>query len=132
MGEFQRKLLTVSTIKILAEFKEFKRYKDLDVVDSSGNCQRVSSWEDFCNALGMSSQKVDLDIQNLTVLGEDFLEYGQRIGLGYRDLRKLRQTPEAERMEIIETAKQDNTSKEDLLELIEDLIREKKRIALIL
>ena len=121
MGEFQRKLLTVSTIKILAEFKESKRYKDLDIADSSGNRQRVSSWEDFCNALGMSRQKVDLDIQNLTVFGEDFLEYGQRIGLGYRDLRKLRQTPEAERMEIIGTAKQDNTSKEDLLELIEDL-----------
>lgn len=121
MGEFQRKLLTVSTIKILAEFKESKRYKELDVTDSHGNCQRVSSWEDFCNALGMSRQKVDLDIQNLTVFGEDFLEYGQRIGLGYRDLRKLRQASESERAEIVEATKQADTSKEDLLDLIEDI-----------
>lgn len=119
--EFTRKVITVSTIKMLAEIKETKKYKELRVLDATGNSQHVSTWEDFCNSLGVSRQKVDLDIQNLSAFGEDFLETSQRMGVGYRDLRKLRKIPEDERALIINGEAVQAQDKDALVELIEDM-----------
>lgn len=121
MSDFHRKLVTCHHIKILSEFKEAKKYKDLDVLDNSGNWRRVTTWDDFCNALGFSREKIDEDIRNLNVLGENFLETSQRLGLGYREMRKLRQLPEEARAEIVDADYSEATDKEDLIEKIEDL-----------
>lgn len=121
MSDFHRKLVTCHHIKVLSEFKEAKKYKDLDIMDNNGNWRRVTTWDDFCNALGFSREKIDEDIRNLNVLGEDFLETSQRLGLGYREMRKLRQLPEEARAEIIDADYSDATDKEELLEKIEDL-----------
>ncbi|MEB3466831.1 hypothetical protein ROZ63_10865, partial [Pasteurella multocida] len=93
MSDFTRKLVTVSHIKVLAEFKQSKKYKELDIQDVDGNWLHVTKWEEFCNALGYSREKIDADILNLSTFGETFLETSQRLGLGYRDLRKLRKLP---------------------------------------
>lgn len=121
MSDFHRKLTTCQHIKVLAEFKEAKKYKGLEMLDTSGNRRQVSTWDDFCNALGFSRQKIDEDITNLYKLGEDFLETSQRLGLGYREMRKLRQLPEEARAEIIDADYSEATDKEELLEKIEDL-----------
>ncbi|MDP0380323.1 hypothetical protein Q7Y30_00800 [Glaesserella parasuis] len=121
MSDFTRKLVTVSHIKVLAEFKETKKYKDLDIQDTKGNWLHVTKWEEFCNALGYSREKIDMDILNLSTFGEDFLETSQRLGLGYREMRKLRQLPEEARAEIIDADYSEATDKEELLEKIEDL-----------
>ena len=121
MSDFTRKLVTVSHIKVLAEFKETKKYKDLDIQDTKGNWLHVTKWEDFCNALGYSREKIDMDILNLSTFGEDFLETSQRLGLGYREMRKLRQLPEEARAEIVDADYSDTTDKEELIEKIEDL-----------
>ncbi|MDG4948450.1 hypothetical protein NYR72_07905 [Actinobacillus equuli subsp. haemolyticus] len=121
MSDFHRKLTTCQHIKVLAEFKEAKKYKGLEMLDTSGNRRQVSTWDDFCNALGFSRQKIDEDITNLYKLGEDFLETSQRLGLGYREMRKLRQLPEEARAEIVEADYSETTDKEDLIEKIEDL-----------
>ena len=121
MSDFTRKLVTVSHIKVLAEFKETKKYKGLDIQDTKGNWLHVTKWEDFCNALGYSREKIDMDILNLSALGEDFLETSQRLGLGYREMRKLRQLPEEARAEIVDADYSDTTDKEELIEKIEDL-----------
>nr|DAV17673.1 MAG TPA: Protein of unknown function (DUF3102) [Caudoviricetes sp.] len=121
MSDFTRKLVTVSHIKVLAEFKETKKYKGLDIQDTKGNWLHVTKWEDFCNALGYSREKIDMDILNLSAFGEDFLETSQRLGLGYREMRKLRQLPEEARAEIVEADYSEATDKEDLIEKIEDL-----------
>ena len=118
---FVEKLLTVSSLKVLNEIKNSKKYKGLSYVDSTGKVLTVSSWEDYCTACGFSRQKIDLDLQNLSVLGEDFLETSQRLGLGYREMRKLRQLPEEARAEIVEADYSEATDKEDLIEKIEDL-----------
>ena len=60
-------------------------------------------------------------MQNLNLLGEDFLETSQRLGLGYREMRKLRKLPEDARAEIVEADYSEATDKEELLEKIEDL-----------
>lgn len=120
MGEFVKKVTTVGTLKILSEIKELKKYKGLDVIDSEGNSRHVGTWADFCDCLGFSVNKVDEDLQNLNLLGEDFLETSQRIGLGYRDLRKLRKLPEDERELIINGESIKVQDKEELIELIEE------------
>ena len=118
---FIKKLVTVSEIKMLAELKESKEYKDLRVFDTNGNCRHVSTWEEFCDSLGVSRQKVDEDILNLSKFGEDFLETSQRMQLGYRDLRKLRKLPEEDREVIINGEAVKAEDKDSLIELIEDM-----------
>ncbi len=121
MSDFHRKLITCQQIKMLSEFKKSKRYKDLTMQDIDGNWKHVSTWEEFCGCLGFSAKKIDEDILNLNRLGEDFLETSQRLGLGYREMRKLRQLPEEARAEIVDADYSDTTDKEELIEKIEDL-----------
>ena len=118
---FAKKLVTVTEMKILQEIKETKRYKDLALSTPNGESVTVTTFTQFCECLGMSYEKVNQDLQNLAVLGEDFLETSQRLGLGYREMRKLRQLPEEARAEIIDADYSEATDKEELLEKIEDL-----------
>lgn len=119
--EFTKKLLTVSTIKMLAEVKESQEYKGLQVLSHDGKLLTVSTWEDFCLSIGISRQKVDLDIQNLSAFGEEFLETSQRMGIGYRDLRKLRKLPEDEQQVIINGEAVKAEDKESLIDIIEEM-----------
>ncbi|MBS9779660.1 MAG: hypothetical protein KGV51_03445 [Moraxellaceae bacterium] len=119
--DFTKKLLTVSTIKMLAEIKETKKYKGLQIIGQNGKLLTVSNWEEFCNSLGVSRQKVDLDIQNLSAFGEDFLETSQRMGVGYRDLRKLRKLSDEDREIIINGEALKSEDKDSLLDLIEEM-----------
>lgn len=119
--DFTKKVTTVGTLKILAEIKEAKQYKGLELLDKDKNSRHVGTWSEFCEALGYSVNKIDEDLQNLSKFGEDFLETSQRLGLGYREMRKLRQLPEEARAEIIDADYSDATDKEELLEKIEDL-----------
>ena len=117
---FVNKLLTVGTLKVMREVKEAKKYKGL-VTYIDGELTTVGSWEEFCKACGLTRQKVDEDLQNLSKFGEEFLETSQRLGLGYREMRKLRQLPEEARAEIVDADYSDSTDKEELIEKIEDL-----------
>ena len=118
---FVQKLLTVGSLKKLQEIKETKKYKGLSVVDDSGNLLTVGNFADFCKACGLSDKKVYEDLQNLSYFGEEFMETSQRLGLGYREMRKLRQLPEEARAEIVDADYSDTTDKEELIEKIEDL-----------
>ncbi|WIM82550.1 hypothetical protein [Gallibacterium anatis] len=119
--DFTKKVTTVGTLKILAEIKEAKQYKGLELLDKDKNPRHVGTWSEFCEALGYSVNKIDEDLQNLSKFGEDFLETSQRLGLGYREMRKLRQLPEEARSEIVDADYSEATDKEDLIEKIEDL-----------
>jgi hypothetical protein len=119
--DFTKKVTTVGTLKILAEIKEDKQYKGLELLDKDKNPRHVGTWSEFCEALGYSVNKIDEDLQNLSKFGEDFLETSQRLGLGYREMRKLRKLPEDARAEIVEADYSEATDKEELLERIEDL-----------
>ena len=119
--DFTKKVTTVGTLKILAEIKEAKQYKGLELLDKDKNPRHVGTWSEFCEALGYSVNKIDEDLQNLSKFGEEFLETSQRLGLGYREMRKLRQLPEEARAEIVDADYSDTTDKEELIEKIEDL-----------
>jgi hypothetical protein len=102
------------------------------MLDTSGNHRQVSTLDDFCSALGFSRQKIDEDISNLYKLGEDFLETSQRLGLDYREMRKLRQLSEEAQAEIVDADYSDTTDKEELIKKIKDLTAQhaKKKEAL--
>ncbi|MDG6235430.1 hypothetical protein [Glaesserella parasuis] len=127
--DFTRKLVTVTTLKSLQEIKESKRYKDLELTDQDGKMVTVTTFRDFCTTLGFSGEKIDQDLLNLNTFGEEFFETSQRLGLGYREMRKLRQLPSDARAEIIDADYSEATDKEELIEKIEDLtakhVREK-------
>ncbi|MDG6255942.1 hypothetical protein P9J84_11045, partial [Glaesserella parasuis] len=86
--DFTRKLVTVTTLKSLQEIKESKRYKDLELTDQDGKMVTVTTFRDFCTTLGFSGEKIDQDLLNLNTFGEEFFETSQRLGLGYREMRK--------------------------------------------
>lgn len=79
---FVEKVLTVSTLVQLKRIKESKAYRDLP---------GIGNWDKYCEYLGFSRQKVDMDLQNLSEFGEQFLLTVGSFGLGYRELRQLRQ-----------------------------------------
>lgn len=117
------KLATVGSVRALAELKESKGYKGLEVDDADGNCRRVGSWEEYCNHIGLSRSTVDEQIANLNKLGEDFFEYNNRLELfNTKQLRMMRKLPDDDRQAIIEHAKSESTSKEDVLEILEEAI----------
>lgn len=120
------KFASVSSLVWLKEVKDSKIYRDIP---------GVGTWENFCDSVGMSRQKVDLDLQNLEVLGEDFLLTCRGLSVGYRDLRKLRQLThdgelviDSEAIEIGgERVLLAPEYKEDLQSLIERVIDEKNK-----
>ncbi len=118
---FVEKLLTVSSLKVLNEIKNSKKYKGLNYINQDGKVLTVSTWEEYCTACGLSFKHINENLLNLSKLGEDFLETSQRLGLGYREMRKLRQLPEDALAEIVEADYSEATDKEDLIEKIEDL-----------
>ncbi|BCS55160.1 hypothetical protein [Geobacter sp. SVR] len=79
---FVEKVLTVSTLIQLKNIKESKAYRNLP---------NIGTWDNYCEYLGFSRQKVDMDLQNLAEFGEQFLLTVGSFGLGYRELRQLRQ-----------------------------------------
>ena len=119
--DFTQKLVTVTTLKLLNQVKESKSYKGLTLSDKEGKLVTVTTWEDFCITLGFSREQIDENLRNLNTFGENFLETSQRLGLGYRDLRKLRKLPEDARAEIVDAEFSETADKEELLEKIEEL-----------
>ena len=118
---FFKKVSTVTEIKLIAEIKESKKYKGLKLIDHNGKYVTCSTFQDFCGAIGYSYEKINQDSQNLSAFGEDFLETSQRMGLGYRDLRKLRKLDDADREVIIEGEAVKAEDRESLIDLIEEM-----------
>lgn len=127
----------VSSLSKLAEIKKNKLYLQLKgsrAYDRDGKLiANVSSWEGFCRAIGMSHKKVDEDIRNLNAFGEETLDRLNQMGLGYRNMRRLRQIPEEDRVAIINGEQIEVGDKEEVVELIEEMAakhaREKKELS---
>ena len=77
------KFADVSRLLWLKQVKETKIYKDIP---------GIGSWQSFCNYIGSSRGKADEDLLNLKTLGEEFLLTVGSFKVGYKDLRKLRQS----------------------------------------
>lgn len=118
------KLTTVVGLTKLAHIKENKMYRAFagkTIVGPDGQNRRlVGTWDEYCDLLGTSRQKVDEDLINLRAFGEDAMDSLTRIGAGYRELRQLRKLPEDQKTALIEVAKLGD--KESFVELAEEII----------
>ena len=97
----------VAMLKLFAQIRDSKAYKGARVTDrASGETVTVTTWEEFCNAYGYSRRKIDEDLQCIAAFGGDFMEMQERLGLGRRDLRLLRNgiaaLPPEERQAILD------------------------------
>lgn len=110
---------TVRTSK-LAFVKENKLYRALKGKQTANGSLFSGTWEEFCELLGMSRDKVELDIANLQAFGEEALESMSRMGIGYREMRQWRRLPDDAKSALIEAAKDGN--KEAVVFLAEELI----------
>ena len=103
----------VAMLKLFAQIRDSKAYKGASVVDRNGEIRVVSTWEEFCTAHGYSKRKIDEDLQNLAAFGGDFMEMQEKLGLGYRDLRLLRNgiaaLPPEERQAVLDDVAADDS-----------------------
>ncbi|EFC0795163.1 TPA: hypothetical protein ACUB0Q_005280 [Escherichia coli] len=116
---FEQFSRTVRTSK-LAFVKENKLYRNLKGKKTPNGSDFSGTWDEFCNVLGISVDKADLDIANLRTFGEEALESMSRMGIGYRELRQFRRLPDDQKNALIEVAKEGD--KTALLELAEEMI----------
>jgi len=113
-------LLQTFGVSKLAIVKENKLYQQLAGSVTPNGLELKGTWVEFCTLLGVSDEKANQDIANLQAFGEEALEQMQRIGIGYRDLRKFRRLPTDQRTALLEAAK--DGDKDSLLDLAEELI----------
>lgn len=100
--------------------KENKLYQQIAGMKTPNGSELRGTWVEFCELLGVSDDKANEDIANLSAFGEAALESMNRIGIGYRDLRQFRRMPQDERLALIEAAK--SGDKEELVELAEIML----------
>ena len=100
--------------------RESKLYQQLAGKAMPNGSALKGTWEEFCNLLGYSKDKVDLDLQNLRAFGEEALESMSRMGIGYREMRQYRKLPEDQKLALIEAAKAGD--KESFVDLAEEII----------
>ena len=116
------KFVTVTNLKILHDIKESKKYKGLVKKLPDGKVVTVTNWSEYCQFLPVSKDTIDQHLMMLKEFGEDFLSRAQDIGMGLRDMRKLRSLPdEGDRNLIIEATQQENLTRDDVLELMEEM-----------
>lgn len=131
-SQFIETVSRTSMLAKLAQVKASKAYKGAHVRDSEGNVVTIKTWDDYCKALGMSRRTVDEDLANLAAFGDNLLKMQDALGIGYRDLRKLRANlaalPEADQQQIraeIEKAQ----DRDDLLAAMDEMGVRNARLA---
>jgi hypothetical protein len=116
-----RKYVTVTEIITFKRVKESKQYKGLVYTDVNGKSVTVTDLKEVCSVFfNRSYEQMQEDLKNLETFGSDFLESSQQMGLGYRELRKLRQLPTEEQSLIINNEAVNFGDKEALKSAIED------------
>ena len=123
-SQFIETVSRTSVLARLARLKESKAYKGARVRTAEGGYVEVRTWEDFCSALGMSRRMVEEDLANLAAFGDNLLKMQDSLGIGYRELRKMRahmaELPESAREEIRAEIEQAG-DREELLAALDEM-----------
>lgn len=106
----------LARVILMRQMKESKAYKGIKIPQADGSIKTLTSFDEFCVEMGLSRSKADEDIQNLNILGESFMERTQDMGLSYKQLRKLRALPEADRQAVTAAEEADPEILKDMIE----------------
>ena len=84
----------------------------------------ISTWAEYCEAFGRSSKAIDEDLRNLALFGDNFIKLQDSLGIGYRELRKIRagllELPfEEQQQKLLELSGAED--KEEALAMVEEL-----------
>lgn len=107
--------------KWLMEMKESGAYKGAQLPAPAGGMKVLRTFEDLCDVARVSKSKALEDIQNIKLFGLEFMEKAESAGIGYRDMRRLRALPEAER-EMVLADEKAGKDPEILRELLEEYV----------
>lgn len=121
MANAVKQFANVGSLQILKNVKETKDYKNLKGLKLPTGEILQGTWDEFCKLIGESKSSVDERLKNLEVFGQEALESMQSIGMGIRDLRRLRQLPESELKAIVDGDQLTVDSKEEALDIIEEM-----------
>jgi hypothetical protein len=120
--EFLSKLLTVGTLRKLSIIKESKTYLGIAYQNQAGELLTVGTWKDFCeHKLHKSRATVDEQLQNLQILGDEYFEAANKVGLSTKDMRALRALPDDDRLQVLEHDALESGDKDIIREVIDDL-----------
>lgn len=110
----------VAYLETLRKTKESKEYKGLKGIALGDGTVLEGTWTEYCQLIGSSRRTVDERLANLIEFGNEALISMQSIGMGVRDLRKLRSLPEDAQKEIIEGVETKSKDKDELIDLMEE------------
>lgn len=114
-------VVSLQKLKYIKENKSYRALSGQKGIDRNGSeITDVGTWAGFCAALGVSASKIDEDLTNLQIFGEEALAQLTQAGAGYRELRQYRKLPEDQKQALIEVAKAGD--KEGFVELAEEII----------
>jgi hypothetical protein len=117
-----KKYSDVAELLLFKNIKENKQYMGLTFIDETKNLRTVGDIKELCQYFFHKSYgSMAEGLQNLEVFGQEFLESSQSMGLGNRELRKLRKLPDESQQLVINSEAVDLSDKEAVKELIEDL-----------
>ncbi len=91
IAEYYQAIGQVKTANMFAEFASVSALVWIQQMRESKAYKDIGTWESFCESIGYSRQHIEDQLKSLTVLGEKFLQTVCGLGVGYRDLRRLRQ-----------------------------------------
>ncbi|GLX86340.1 hypothetical protein tloyanaT_25930 [Thalassotalea loyana] len=118
-----KKYTTVGELLIFKKIKESNQYKGLVYTSDDGKSTTVGDIKELCEVFfGRSYTSMAESLQNLEAFGQEFLESSQNMGLGNRELRKLRKLPEAQQLAVINSEEVDLGDKTAVKDLIEDIV----------
>lgn len=125
---FARQTAAAAEISQINKIKESKTYLHSYITFGDGNCRPAATWDEFCtHVLGRSRSAVDEEIDNLKAL-DDMFDLAKRLGLNRSHMRSLRALP-AENLEEVKKLAKDGATKETLLSVLGDTIKEKEALA---
>lgn len=110
--------LNLSVIRWFAAMKESKAYKGKIIVGQNGHTFRPETFEQLCEGMGIDRKTIYEGLQNLAVLGPQYLEEAHNLGLKVRDFRRVRkalkEAPEDKREEVFSALRSAKDSPEEL------------------
>ena len=136
LANYHQAVGQIKTANMFAEFASISALIWIQQMRETKAYKEIGTWETFCESVGFTRQHIEDQLKNLAVLGENFLQTVCGLGVGYRDLRKLRQLTHDGVIEIDSEAVQigderiplDPSHREDLEAALERLIDAKNEL----
>ncbi|OQW67459.1 MAG: hypothetical protein BVN35_20350 [Proteobacteria bacterium ST_bin11] len=117
------KMATISQLIKVKENKLYRHLKGCRLPDKDGNeIANVSTWEGFCQAVGISRAKADTDIADVKVFGQEVVEAMEMAGIGYRQRSQLRSISGDELTTVIGEIEENIGNEQAIVALVESVI----------